>query len=111
MVAMTIVRRVLSKSKALIMLVKNKLTDDGTSQHNTAPAMELLQAIEVELAKREDAVNCSASSKLKKSLWNVFFQQMPSITWTDYFTILQYIQNMTFVDMDCRSAQLVDKKN
>lgn len=89
--ATTIVRWVLSESEALVMLIKSKLIDDGTSQYNTVLAMELLQTIEVELAKEEDAVNCLASSKLKKLLWNIFFRQTPSITWTGYFTILQYI--------------------
>ncbi|KAG6879309.1 hypothetical protein C0992_003636 [Termitomyces sp. T32_za158] len=109
--ATEIVRRTLSEDETLLNLLKGKLVDDNTSQHNLDPAANIVLAIKVTLAKGEDTVDRANTTRLRKPLWNVFFNNPPPVTWTSYFVILQHIRSIKFVDMDYGSATLMDEEN
>ncbi|KAG6874778.1 hypothetical protein C0992_006585 [Termitomyces sp. T32_za158] len=75
--ATEIVRKTLLENEVLINLLKSKLTNDDTSQHNLEPATKIISLLEVKLAKGEEAIDRSTSYKPRKPLWNVFFQRPP----------------------------------
>lgn len=79
--ATEIIRRNLLNNEALVNLLKGKLLDDGTSQHNLEPAISIISTLRVELARGEETVDHMASYKPRRPLWNVFFRSSPPITW------------------------------
>lgn len=85
--------------------------DNGTSQHNLDPAISIISTLKVELARGKEMVDRTASYKPRRPLWNVFFRSSPPIIWTSYFVILRHLWDIYFVDMDCRSAALVEEKH
>lgn len=106
-----IIWRTLLNNKTLVALLKAKLLDDGTSQHNLKPAINIILTLKAGLARGEEMVDHVASYKSRKPLWNVFFRSLPPITWTSYFVILQHLWEIHFVDIDCGSAVLVEEEH
>lgn len=53
----TITRKALSKDKALVALVKGRLTKDPTSQYNLDPAIDIIMALKVRLVREEEVVD------------------------------------------------------
>ncbi|KAG6876121.1 hypothetical protein C0992_000884 [Termitomyces sp. T32_za158] len=106
-----IVQRALFGDEVLITLLKGKLIDDDTSQHNFSPATDILRTIEVKLAKGEDMAERAPATKHRKPLWNVFFRCPPPISWMSYFILLQHLRNTKFIDLDYGSATLTDEEN
>lgn len=78
--ATEIVQRTLISDKAMVDMLKGKLLGDKTSQHDIRLAVELLQALEVKLVKDEDSVDCSATNRPRKLIWNIFFRHSLPLT-------------------------------
>ncbi|KAG6886873.1 hypothetical protein C0992_001894 [Termitomyces sp. T32_za158] len=109
--AMRIVRETLRGNETFVTLLKGRLGNDETSQHNLEPALAIIGAIDVKLAAGEEAIVRTTRFGTKKPTWNVYFAQTPPIDWADYFAVLMATQNMTFVDMDYGLASPVSEDN
>lgn len=106
-----IVKRTLSENEAAVALLKSKIQNDETSQHNMEPALGIIETIDARLAKDEDTIQRTMRIGAKRALWNLLFRQAPPISWASYFVFLQSIREMTFIDMDHGSARLVGEEH
>lgn len=55
--ATTIIKKALSEDKALVGLLKSRLIDDATFQHNLDPAINIIMSLKVKLMRGEESIN------------------------------------------------------
>ena len=106
-----IVQESLSRDESFVSLLKSKLTDNPTSQHNPEPALNIIAALEIRLAVGEGAAPRTSKFGAKKPTWNIYFANDPHVTWHGYFAILQATHTMTFIDLDYGTATPLAKDN
>ncbi|KAG6886769.1 hypothetical protein C0992_002450 [Termitomyces sp. T32_za158] len=109
--ATRIVRATLVRNEAFVTLIKSKLNDDNTSQHNLEPALTIIETLRVKLAAGESTVIRTTKFGTKKPIWNIYFAKTPPIDWVDYFTILMATRSLSFVDMDYGCATPITEDN
>lgn len=67
-----VVRTTFRENEEIASLLKSKLINDGTSQHNLEPALNILGSVEVKLAAEESTAPRTQKFGAKKPIWNIF---------------------------------------
>lgn len=104
-----VVCETLYKDNEFTMLLKSKLTNNLTFQHNLEPALNILAALEAKLAAGESSAPRTAKFGAKKPIWNIYFTSDLPITWPSYFALLQSTCSMIFMHLDYRSVTSLAK--
>lgn len=86
--ATCIIRDTLLSENPFIDLLKSKLTNNLTLQHDVELATSIISSIEILFSKPEILETSPIKKIMRKTLWNVYCWRPLLVTWPSYFLLL-----------------------